>query len=161
MQWKIFKRRYFRTQNQSMWSWALNLPHKPVHSQWMTALSLLGLSVQKLWLLPLFYPRLIHQQMLKYTLNNNTPGLPRWLSGLKSPPANAGNMGLIPGPGRSLMPWSNKACGPQLLSLCSMAREAHTPQQGVTPQLTAARGSLSSSEDPAQPKINNNRENWK
>ena len=26
---------------------------------------------------------------------------------VKNPPANAGNTGLIPGPGRSHMPWSN------------------------------------------------------
>ena len=26
---------------------------------------------------------------------------------VKNPPANAGDMGLIPGPGRSHMPWSN------------------------------------------------------
>ena len=28
-------------------------------------------------------------------------GLSRWLSGKKKPPANAGDVGLIPGPGRS------------------------------------------------------------
>ena len=36
-----------------------------------------------------------------------------------SSPANAGDMGLIPGPG-SHIPWSNRAQGPQLLSLCSV-----------------------------------------
>ena len=30
--------------------------------------------------------------------------------------ANAGDMGSIPGPGRSHMPWSNSAHEPQLLS---------------------------------------------
>ena len=44
---------------------------------------------------------------------------------VKNPPANAGDMGLIPGPGRSHMPWSNKAHVPQLLSLLS---RAHGPQ---------------------------------
>ena len=44
-------------------------------------------------------------------------------------PANAGDMGLSPGLGRSHMPWSNWAREPQLLSLCvwslcSTAREA-------------------------------------
>ena len=40
----------------------------------------------------------------------------------KNLPANARDMGLIAGPGRSHMPQSNKACGPQLLSLSSRAR---------------------------------------
>ena len=33
----------------------------------------------------------------------------------KNPPANAGNMGSIPGPGRFHMPWSNQARVSQLL----------------------------------------------
>ena len=46
-------------------------------------------------------------------------------------PANAGDMGLSPGLGRSHMPRSNWACEPQLLSLrvwslCSATREAVT-----------------------------------
>ena len=42
---------------------------------------------------------------------------------VKNPPANAGDTGLSPGPGRSHMPRSNKARVPQLLSLRSRARE--------------------------------------
>ena len=42
---------------------------------------------------------------------------------VKNRPASAGDMGLIPGPERSHMPWSNKACAPQLLSLRSRACE--------------------------------------
>ena len=42
---------------------------------------------------------------------------------LKNPPANAGDVGSSPGPGRSQMPRSNKARVPQLLSLRSRARE--------------------------------------
>ena len=42
---------------------------------------------------------------------------------VKNLPANAGDTGSSPGPGRSHMPRSNKACVPQLLSLCSRARE--------------------------------------
>ena len=42
---------------------------------------------------------------------------------VKNPPASAGHMGPIPGPGRSHMPQSNKAHAPQLLSLRSRARE--------------------------------------
>ena len=37
---------------------------------------------------------------------------------VKNTPANAGDTGSIPGPGRSHMPWSNQVCEPQLLSLC-------------------------------------------
>ena len=65
---------------------------------------------------------------------------------VKNPPAKVGDMGSSPGPGRSHMPWSNEARAPQLLSLCSRAREpqllrpratttearaprAHAPQQ--------------------------------
>ena len=70
---------------------------------------------------------------------------------VKNPPANAGDMGSIPGLGRSHMPRSNKARVPQLLSLRSRAREpqllgpcatttedlaprAHAPQQEKPPQ---------------------------
>ena len=42
---------------------------------------------------------------------------------VKNPPANAGDTGLSPGPGRSHMPWSNYTRAPQLPSLCSTARE--------------------------------------
>ena len=42
---------------------------------------------------------------------------------VKNPPANAGDMGLSPGPGSSHMPRSNEAREPQLLSLRSRARE--------------------------------------
>ena len=40
---------------------------------------------------------------------------------VKNPPANAGDTGSSPGPGRSHMPRSNYARVPQLLSLCSRA----------------------------------------
>ena len=43
---------------------------------------------------------------------------------VKNPPANAGNMSLIPGPGRSYMPKSNLPCA-QVLSLCSGVLEWH------------------------------------
>ena len=42
---------------------------------------------------------------------------------VKNPPANTGDMGSSPGPGRSHMPRSNEARVPQLLSLRSRARE--------------------------------------
>ena len=62
---------------------------------------------------------------------------------VKNLPANAGDTGLSPGPGRSHMLWSNwareprllslrsGACEPQLLSLHCRARE---PQQDKPPQ---------------------------
>ena len=42
---------------------------------------------------------------------------------VENPPANAGYTGSSPGPGRSHRPQSNKARAPQILSLCSRARE--------------------------------------
>ena len=42
---------------------------------------------------------------------------------VKNPPANAGDTGLIPDPGRSRKSWSNSIHVPQLLSLCSRAWE--------------------------------------
>ena len=50
---------------------------------------------------------------------------------VRNPPANAGDTGLCPGPGRSHMPRSSYAREPQLLSLrvwslCSATREAAT-----------------------------------
>ena len=42
---------------------------------------------------------------------------------VKNPPADAGDTGSSPGPGRAHMPQSNKARAPQLLSLRSRARE--------------------------------------
>ena len=52
----------------------------------------------------------------------------------RSPPANSGDVGSTPGPGRSHMPWGNWACAPQLLKpTCSGARKppttkAHAPR---------------------------------
>ena len=47
---------------------------------------------------------------------------------VKNPPANAGETGLIPAPGRSHMPQSNKAREPQLLSPQATTTEAHAPR---------------------------------
>ena len=46
-------------------------------------------------------------------------------SGVKNPPANAGDMGSIPGPEGSHMPKSNEARKPQLLRLCSGVQALH------------------------------------
>ena len=46
---------------------------------------------------------------------------------VKNPPANAGDMGSSPGPGRSHMPRSNEARAPQLLNLRSTAHERKLP----------------------------------
>ena len=52
----------------------------------------------------------------------------------KNPPANAGDMGSIPGSGRSCMPRSNWARVPQLLSLCATATEAHISRASAPQQ---------------------------
>ena len=52
------------------------------------------------------------------TLHLGLPWLAQWLKNL---PANAGDVGLIPGLGRSHVLQSNEAHVPQLLSLCSWA----------------------------------------
>ena len=74
---------------------------------------------------------------------------------VKNPPANAGDTGSSPGPGRSHMPRSNKAHVPQLMSLRSRAckpqlltprvttTEAHAPRAPARQQREAtARRSL-------------------
>ena len=47
---------------------------------------------------------------------------------VKNLPASAGDVSLIPGPGRSHMPWSNYGCAP-LLSSSAATPEACAPQQ--------------------------------
>ena len=85
---------------------------------------------------------------------------------VKNPSAIAGDVDLIPGPGRSHMVWNNKAYAPQLLSLCSRAWElqlqkpgcprACAPQQEKSPLWEAhtpqLKKSLHSNEDSAQQK---------
>ena len=58
---------------------------------------------------------------------------------VKSPPANAGDTGSIPGPGRSHMPQSNEARAPQLLILRSRARK---------PQLLSPRATTTEARTP-------------
>ena len=71
----------------------------------------------------------------------------------KNPPANAGNTGLIPGPGRSYMPWAANTC-PQLLGLCSAAcapqleKPAQLERSPCSPQLKRP---VRSNKDPAEP----------
>ena len=67
---------------------------------------------------------------------------------VKSPPANAGDMGSSPGPGRSHMPRSNKARAPQLLSLCSRACEP----QLLSPQATTTEAHVPRARAPQQEK---------
>ena len=57
---------------------------------------------------------------------------------VKNLPANAGDTGSSPGPGGSHMPRSNEARAPQLLSLCSRAREPQLLSPRAT--TTEARG---------------------
>ena len=58
---------------------------------------------------------------------------------VKNPPANAGDTGLSPGPGRSHMQQSNQAGAPQLLSLCFRAHE---------PQLLSLRATTTEAHEP-------------
>ena len=52
---------------------------------------------------------------------------------VKNLPANAGDMGSTPGPGRSHMPQSNEARAPQLLSLRATTTEAHARRARALP----------------------------
>jgi len=93
---------------------------------------------------------------------------------VKNPPANAGDMGSIPGPGRSYTLWSNWTLVPQLLSLCSRpgnhnyrahvlqlrkAARSRTRalQQEKPPQrkTTTRESPPVATTDPAQPGVNN------
>ena len=65
---------------------------------------------------------------------------------VKNPPANAGDMGLIPGLGKSHMLWWDQAHAPQLLSLSSRPHKsqlqswpAATPG-GCAPRVHAPQG---------------------
>ena len=55
----------------------------------------------------------------------------------KNSPANSGGMGLIPGPGRFHMPWSNQTCEAQLPK-CS-TREATAMRSPCTPTKSSPR----------------------
>ena len=63
----------------------------------------------------------------------------------KNPPANAGDMGSIPGPGRSHMPWSNQAPVSQLLKPARL--RAHAPPQKNPLQWETHAPQLASSPD--------------
>ena len=76
-----------------------------------------------------------------------------------NPPADAGDKGSIPGPGRFHMLWSSWACVPQLLSLGCATREttegqARALKGRVAPTPCNKIKPARSSEDPARPKIN-------
>ena len=47
---------------------------------------------------------------------------------VKNPPADAGDTGSIPGPGRSHMPWNNETCGSQLSTLGPVGSEPQPPR---------------------------------
>ena len=67
-----------------------------------------------------------------FNLKSHWQGFPGG-SVVKNLPASAGDMGLIPGPWRSHMPWSNQAHVPQLLNLCSRAQKPQ-PWKPVYPR---------------------------
>ena len=90
------------------------------------------------------------------------PGLPCG-SVVKNPPANAGDTGSIPGPGRFHMPWSDKqspcATTTEPVLQSPAVREATTMRNFRTARKSSLHSlqlekSLRSSEDPAQPKRN-------
>ena len=82
---------------------------------------------------------------------------------VKNMPANAGHTGSIPDPRRSHTPWSSRARAPQLLSLCSRARECQLPSphaleaqalpQKKPPQREA--GTLQLESSPCSPQLEN------
>ena len=76
-----------------------------------------------------------NREPASYKTNRGFPGG----AVVKNPPANAGDTGSSPGPGRSHMLWGNKARAPQLLSLRSRAHapRAHALQQEKAPQREA------------------------
>ena len=70
---------------------------------------------------------------------------------VKTPPANAGDTGSGPGPGRSHMPQSNQARAPQLLSLRSRAREPQLlSPRATTTEALAPRARAPQQEKPPQ-----------
>ena len=79
---------------------------------------------------------------------------------VESPPANAGYMGSIPGPGSSHMLRENWACVSQLLCLQVATTEVHHLEPALHNKRSHCnekpahwKESPCSSEDPAQPKI--------
>ena len=75
-------------------------------------------------------------------------GLPWWRLVVKNPPVNAGDMDSSPRPGRSHMPQNSEACAPQLLSLCSRAREP----QLLSPRATTTEARVPRARAPRQEK---------
>ena len=49
---------------------------------------------------------------------------------VKNPPANAGDTGSIPGPGRSLMPWSTKPPRPNYCA-CALERRSRIQRESA------------------------------
>ena len=78
-----------------------------------------------------------------FILEKISQGIPN-SSVIKNLPANAGDRGSIPGPGRSHMMWSHKTHVLQLLSLCSRAQEL----QLLNPQVTTTKPLLPGARDP-------------
>ena len=71
-------------------------------------------------------------------------------------PANPGDTGLIPGPGKFHMPLSNWACVPQLVKLTHVKPVLHIKRSQLNekPPLTET-GESPRSKDPARPDIKN------
>ena len=70
---------------------------------------------------------------------------------VKNPPANAGDTGSSPGPGRSHMPQSNEARVPQLLSLLSGAHKLQLlSPRTITTEACSPRARAPQQEKPPQ-----------
>ena len=69
-----------------------------------------------------YHLTLVRMVIIKKSTNNKSWDFPCGPA-VKNPPANAGDTSLIPGLGRSHVPWGSWAHASQLLSLCSRALE--------------------------------------
>ena len=84
-----------------------------------------------------FYSSVCPEQSTQHTINaqeilgEDFPGGPV----VGNPPTSAADMSLIPGPGRTRMPWDNWVHEPQLLK--SAPWRAHAPQEERSPSAAA------------------------
>ena len=76
---------------------------------------------------------------------------------VKNPPANAGDMGSSPGPGRSHVLQSHKARVPQLLSPCATTTETRKPRARA-PQQEKPRNEKPAHRNKEQPPLATTRE---
>ena len=144
------------------------------HETWKVIIGIYCLEIptsEKSWMM-------VHDRLCRAKRNHfsHTPADEDFPGGpvVKNPPANAGDKGLIPGPGRFHMLRDNKACASQLLSqhprTCELKpvclqpvlsnKRSHFNEKSVYPVYIIAlthhnwRKPACSNEDPTQPYIN-------